>query len=100
MANLRALGLKPGSRPLSCFFAVSLPPPPPPPPPVRCRVPRVLGLRLAAAKPKIRARHCSVGRVRRARARRGLRGRVVRQSPRAGAVKRRNYPVKLVIGRR
>ena len=33
----------------------------------RCRVPRVLGLRLAAAKRKIRAAHCSVGRVRRPR---------------------------------
>ena len=44
------------------------PPPPPPPPPVRCRVPRVLGLRLGAAKRKIRAAHCSVGSVRRAQA--------------------------------
>jgi len=59
----------------------------------------VLGLRLAAAKRKLRARHCSVGRVRRARARRALRGRVIKQTPRAGAVKRRNYPVKLVVGR-
>jgi len=74
--------------------------PPPPPPPARCRVPRVIGLRLAAAKRRIRARHCSTGRVRRARARRALRGRVINQSPRAGAVKRRGFPVKLVVGRR
>ena len=39
----------------------------PPPPPVRCRVPRVLGLRLGAAKTKIRRAHCSVGNVRRVR---------------------------------
>ena len=41
----------------------------------------------------------AVGRVRRVRARRALRGRVVKQTPRAGAVKRRNYPVRLVVGR-
>jgi len=60
----------------------------------------VLGLRLAAAKRRIRAAHCSVGRIRRAHARRSLRGRDINQSPRPGAVKRRNFPVKLVVGRR
>jgi beta-lactam-binding protein with PASTA domain len=39
-----------------------------------------------------------VGRIRRARSTRI--GRVIGQSPRAGAVKRRGYPVKLVVGRR
>jgi len=65
---------------------------------VRCRVPRVIGLRLAPAKARIRARHCSVGRIRRARSRRP--GRVISQSPRGGTVKRRGFPVKLVVGRR
>jgi beta-lactam-binding protein with PASTA domain len=65
---------------------------------VRCIVPRVIGLRLAAAKARIRARHCSVGRIRRARSRRP--GRVIAQNPKAGAVKRRGFPVKLVVGRR
>ena len=74
------------------------PPPPPPPPPARCRVPRVLGLRLAAAKTRIRRANCSVGRVRRGRSRRV--GRVLRQSPRAGAVRRRGFKVTLVVGRR
>jgi beta-lactam-binding protein with PASTA domain len=60
----------------------------------------VLGLKLAAAKTKIRRAHCSVGKVRRVRARRSLRGRVVNQSPRPGTIKRRNFPVKLAIGRR
>jgi beta-lactam-binding protein with PASTA domain len=59
----------------------------------------VRGLRLGAAKTKIRGAHCSVGRVRRVRSRRSLRGRVVKQSPRPGALKRRNFPVKLVVGR-
>lgn len=73
---------------------------PPPPPPVRCRVPSVIGLRLATARARIRARFCTVGRIRRARSRRSMRGRVLGQSPRAGAVRRRGLPVNLVVGRR
>ena len=74
------------------------PPPPPPPPSPRCKVPKVIGLKLRTARKRILARHCAVGRIRRARSRRV--GRVLSQSPRAGAVKRFAYPVKLVIGRR
>jgi hypothetical protein len=73
-------------------------PPPPPAPPVRCVVPKVIGLRLAAAKRKIRQRRCAVGRVRRTHSSRV--GRVIRQSPRPGSVRRRSYPVILVVGRR
>jgi hypothetical protein len=73
------------------------PPGPPPPPPVRCRVPRVVGLRLARARVRIRTSHCSVGRVTRVRSRRA--GRVIRQSPRRGMVKRRGFPVRLTVGR-
>jgi len=79
-------------------------PPPPPPPPspapprARCVVPRVLGSTTRRARSRIRARHCSVGRVRRTHSRRV--GRVLRQSPKPGAVKRRGYPVLLVVGRR
>ena len=75
-------------------------PPPPPPPPARCRVPRVLGLRLGNARQRIRRANCSVGRVRRVRTRRALRGRVIGQSPRPGAVRRRGFPVNLLVGRR
>ena len=60
---------------------------------------RRAGLRLGGAKRKIRQRHCSVGRVRRVHSRRSLRGRVVNQSPRPGTIKRRNFPVKLAVGR-
>jgi uncharacterized delta-60 repeat protein len=74
------------------------PPPPPPPPPVRCRVLRVIGLRLTRARTRIRRAHCSVGRIRRARSRRV--GRVIAQNPRAGKVRRRGFPVKLVVGSR
>ena len=77
------------------------PPPPapqPPPPPVRCRVPRVIGMRLAAARRRIRAAHCRVGRIRRAHSRRV--GRVLGQRPKAGAVRPRGTRVRLVVGRR
>jgi Calx-beta domain/PASTA domain len=75
-----------------------LPPAPPPPPRVRCVVPRVIGMTLRRARGRIRARHCSVGRIKRARSRRV--GRVVRQSPRPGAVRARGARVNLVVGRR
>jgi Ca2+-binding RTX toxin-like protein len=73
-------------------------PQPPPAAAVRCRVPKVVGLRLAAAKKKIKKARCAVGRVRRARSSRV--GRVVRQSPKPGARKRRGTKVSLVVGRR
>lgn len=74
------------------------PPQPPPPAPVRCRVPRVIGLKLGRARTRIRRANCSVGRIRRVRSRRV--GRVLRQTPRAGAIKRRGFKVTLVVGRR
>jgi beta-lactam-binding protein with PASTA domain len=58
----------------------------------------VIGLKLGRAKTRIRNAHCSVGRIRRARSRRV--GRVIGQSPRAGTVRRRGFPVRLVVGRR
>jgi beta-lactam-binding protein with PASTA domain len=58
----------------------------------------VIGLRLGRAVTKIRRAHCRVGRVRRARSR--LVGRVIGQSPQAGARKARNFRVTLVVGRR
>lgn len=73
-------------------------PPPPPQPVRRCVVPRVIGLRLAKARARIRRSNCRVGRVRRARSRRV--GRVVKQSPRAGSRRARGARVNLVVGRR
>jgi beta-lactam-binding protein with PASTA domain len=61
-------------------------------------VPGVIGLKLAKAKAKIRAKKCSVGRIRTARS--GRVGRVIGQSPKAGKIKSRGYPVKLVVGKR
>jgi len=63
-----------------------------------CRVPRVVGLRLAAAKPRIRRANCSVARVRRVPSGRP-RGRVLRQRPSPGTELPRGTPVHLVVSR-
>ncbi|HMJ00070.1 MAG TPA: PASTA domain-containing protein [Gaiellaceae bacterium] len=77
----------------------NLPPPPPPPARARgCIVPRVIGLRLPAARTRLTRGHCRVGRVRRARSRRI--GRVIGQSPRAGSRRPRGTRVNLRVGRR
>jgi hypothetical protein len=60
-------------------------------------VPRVVGLRLGQARVKIRRHNCSVGTVRRQQSTRV--GRILRQRPRVG-VKRRDFPIDLVVGRR
>jgi Tol biopolymer transport system component len=73
---------------------------PPPAPPVKCVVPRVIGMRLAVARKKIGTANCLVGRVRRARAAKTRVGKVLSQSPKAGAVRKRGTKVKLVVGRR
>jgi hypothetical protein len=97
-------GIAPPPIPTSCAKppCSNTPPPPPPPPPppsrVRCVVPRVIGLRLAAARTRIRRAHCRVGRVRRARSR--LVGRVIAQRPRPGVRRAAGTPVNLVVGRR
>jgi GH25 family lysozyme M1 (1,4-beta-N-acetylmuramidase) len=77
-----------------------LPPPPPPPPPpvVVCRVPRVIGMRLANARARIRSAHCSVGRVRRVPAKRV--GRVFGQKPRAGSRRAQGARVSLQVARK
>jgi Tol biopolymer transport system component len=74
------------------------PPPPPAPRSVKCVVPRVIGLKLARAKARLRSRHCKTGRVRRVTSRRY--GRVLGQHPRRGATRSRGFRVRLVVGRR
>jgi serine/threonine-protein kinase len=63
-------------------------------------VPNVIGMRLGQARQRIRARNCSVGNVRRVPSSRRLRGRVVGQRPRGGIVRRRGFPVNLLVDRR
>jgi hypothetical protein len=74
--------------------------PPLPPPPVvrRCRVPRVVGRTLPVGRKAILRAGCRIGRVRRARSVRP-RGRIVRQSPRAGSRVRRGTRVNLTVSR-
>jgi PASTA domain/Regulator of chromosome condensation (RCC1) repeat len=69
--------------------------------PAPCIVPRVVGKRLASAKRSLRASHCEVGTVRRAKSRRRS-GTVVSQSRRPGRVLPPRASVNLVVswGRR
>jgi glucose/sorbosone dehydrogenase/PASTA domain-containing protein len=64
-----------------------------------CRVPRVVGLKLRAAKLRLRRSHCRPGRVRTKRAAVRKRGRVVAQSPRAGARRPAGAKVRMTVGR-
>jgi hypothetical protein len=68
-----------------------------PPPPRRCRVPRVVGLRLAAAGTRIRKAGCrvAVGRVRSKRPK----GIVLSQTPKGGTSASVNKRVRLVVSR-
>jgi hypothetical protein len=68
-------------------------------PPVECRVPPVKDKPLAAAKRAIRARHCRLGHLRRARSAHVKRGRVISQRPRAGARLKAGASVALVVSR-
>jgi len=75
-------------------------PPPAPPPPIKCHVPRVIGMRLAVARKRVGRANCTVGVVRHVRVAPRRAGKVIRQSPRAGAVRARAAKVTLVVGRR
>lgn len=72
-----------------------------PPPAPRCVVPKVVGLKLAAARKKIKRARCAVGKIRRVhvRSRRKV-GRVIAQSPRAGTRRPAGTRVTLAVGRR
>ena len=88
------------------------PPPPPgsaplaeggPPPPARaaarCRVPKLRGKTLRTAGRALRRAHCRIGRIARRRARKGKRGRVLSQAPRAGSWRAGGTRVKLTLRR-
>ena len=78
-------------------------PPPPPPAPLRppavCRVPRVTGKTLPAARRALVARHCRVGALRYVWSRAVPRGRVVSQRPRPGVRLLSGAKVALVLSR-
>lgn len=67
------------------------------PPP--CKVPNVRGKKLAAAKARIKRAGCRVGKVTRKPSKKAQKGRVLSQSPRAGAMVPSGAKVKLVVGK-
>jgi len=64
-----------------------------------CHVPNVVGLRLAKAKARIRARYCSVSRITRTKSSPAKKGRVVSQRPRAGKTLPNRGKVSLRVGK-
>jgi Tol biopolymer transport system component len=66
---------------------------------VTCEVPRLRGRTLAAARTLLHRDHCSLGRVRRMHSRRVRRGRIMAQSPHAGAVRRTDAKVAVIVSR-
>ena len=79
-------------------FTVGTAQPPPPLRPPKCKVPKVVGKKLPAARRMITRARCRVGRVRRARSGKP-RGRVVGQTPRWGVSRARGARVNLVVSR-
>jgi len=79
-------------------FTVGAAQPPPPPPPPKCKVPKVVGKKLPAARRMITRAHCRVGRVHRTKSRKP-RGRVVKQTPRWGVSRARGAHINLVVSR-
>jgi Tol biopolymer transport system component len=71
---------------------------PPPRPRKRCRVPAVVGLRVAAAKARIHHAHCALGRVRRVATDEANASRVLRQRPHPGTRLPHRGRVHLVVG--
>jgi hypothetical protein len=65
----------------------------------RCVVPNVVGNKLTTAWQRIVAAHCHVWRVRRVKTAKGRRGRVLRQTPAAGAHRPSDFRVDLAVGR-
>jgi hypothetical protein len=68
-------------QPPAPISASSAPPPPPTPVLVKCRVPRVKGMKLRAAEKALRKAHCRVGKVKHVRSRKLARGRVMSTRP-------------------
>jgi len=71
----------------------------PPLPTPQCRVPKVVGNTLAKAWRRVAASHCRVWKVRTAKAQEPQRGRVVRQSPGHGQIRRSDARISLTVGR-
>ena len=67
--------------------------------PPRCLVPNVVGKKVGAAKTRIKARHCRVGKVKQAASSKKKKGRVLRMSPAPGKKLKNGAKVNLTVGR-
>jgi virginiamycin B lyase len=70
------------------------------PPRRGCVVPRLKGLKLAAARTTLKAHHCALGRVTYRRTSAASKNKVIHQSPRPGKKLRRGAAVAVTVGRR
>ena len=68
------------------------------PPPSQCKVPKLKGKKLKAAKKRVRASACKVGKVTKKRGSTGRTGRVVKQRPPAGSVRPAGTAVRIKLG--
>jgi hypothetical protein len=65
----------------------------------RCKVPKLRGKTVAAARRALRRAHCSVGKFQRVRSRNVRKGRIVSTKPRAGTTHRRGFKVRLTVSK-
>ncbi len=73
---------------------------PPAPATARCTVPRLVGLKLASARKRLKRAHCGLGKVKRQRTRQRRRaGRVIAQRIKAGTKLPRDAKVGITVGR-
>ncbi len=67
--------------------------------PVRCKVPRVKGMKLTAAEKALRRAHCKVGKVKHVSSHKLARGRVMSSTPRAGRRRPAGSKVELFVSK-
>jgi serine/threonine-protein kinase len=67
--------------------------------PVQCVVPKVVGLTLAKAKAKIKKAHCRVGKITKKHSSKKKKGKVLKQSPKAGKHLAAASKVNLTVGK-
>ena len=65
----------------------------------KCKVPKVVGKKLAVAKSKITKAFCRVGKIKRKKGPRRKRGKVIAQSPRPGKTLNAYSKIKLTVGK-
>ena len=65
----------------------------------KCKVPKVVGKKLAQAKAKIKGAFCKVGKIKKKKVSTRKRGRVLKQSPRPGKVLKAYAKITLVVGK-